>query len=250
MTKKPNSRFIRAIWGTTNPEHKFHKFRDSLTPEVDDTVLYNQFSEPFVTYILGRENYEWFVDRYPKAEAVLVQDDPFFNSTRVWPNKMFILKKAMEDFDEIIYMDWDTEAIKKCPKTIWETLRTKEVFQAPLYKYGHAKINWRRRGGNKFVPCGAFVYIRDKSIPENMLNMDSKYDLPNKYLDEVYFAKQTDELMGGWKGTQEYKERFEPPFCNIRNGVFIKNEVCFFHASSCRRRRIRKRNFKRRLKNG
>jgi len=237
--------FIRALWGvlpedwTKELEEEYKIPKDNLfiksrtkTGRIIAERLKDEFSIPFVTYVMGRDNYE-FLLKMGVENVVLVDERPVIYSPlnkRVWWHKLDILKYAMEEdgYDEIVYLDWDCYLIKELPDDFWERLNQKEHFQACLMKYKRGKIlTERARGAQSTVPNGGFVYIKGQDVPEKIISFRNVGS--NKWLDEAAYAKYLDDYCGGWCGVQEYAEKFEPTACKFKRGLIPKDDFCFWH---------------------
>ena len=182
--------------------------------------------QDFVVYVLGEKNYDVLKEHGFNCKLVDKRPNLFDPVKRIWKHKIHLLQYAMQDFDRIVYLDWDTQPLQPIPSTFWDDLAKKDDFQAPLYKY--ASVKMAHRGGGKIptkvLPCGAFLYIADKSIPSELLKFEDVDYLANKWLDEVYYGAWTDDKYDGWQSLDFYREHFEPECCNIRRGVFNKDD--------------------------
>jgi len=238
--------FIRALWGVTTEkwngalEEEFKIPKDNLfvksrnkTERIIKDRMQDKFTVPFVTYVMGKDNYDCLINMGLK-DVVLVDERPVIYSPlnkRVWWHKLDILKYAMQEdgYDEIVYLDWDCFLVKELNSDFWEELGRKEHFQACLAQYQRGNIITERDKGNNTVPNGGFVYIRGKEVPEKIISFRDKGS--NKYLDEAAYARYLDDICGGWIGVQEYASKFEPSVCRHKRGIIPKNEdeYCFFH---------------------
>ena len=137
----------------------------------------------------------------------------------------------MEDFDEIVFLDWDTKLIKEIPENLWDELNKKASFQASLWRYKKPKINHRgKRFDNRMCPAAGFVYIRDKNIPKRLMELWKVS--PNSWSEEPAFALLTDEMTGGWKGLKTYWELFEPECYKCVKSPYSysrKENACFLN---------------------
>ena len=92
---------------------------------------------------------------------------------------------------------------------------------------------------NKYIPAGAFVYIRDKSLPDRMVSLNEAGG--NKWSCEPTFARLTDELTDGWKGLQVYWDRFEPQFYTSNRSPYrwdtvkYNKNICFRHGDKTKK---------------
>jgi len=225
--------FVRCVWGAQDlyPEgNLFRKNLGSLQREIQIVMQNKHMGKKFVTYVLGQRNYDFLTDKGLDCVLVNKKDALFDPIKRIWLHKIYLIGAAMQDFDEIVYMDWDTQPFKPIPGNFWDTLRQKDTFQAPLYKYSSIKMPHRgNRWASKVLPSGAFIYMADKSIPDKLMKYEHVETLRDRWLDEIYYGAYTDDQYGGWKNTDFYREHFEPEWCNIRKGVYKKENNCFGH---------------------
>ena len=167
----------------------------------------------------------------------LVSKDPFaFNlSKHQYRHKIEIYKIAMEDYDEIVYIDWDCVTRRKIPDDFWEQMGKKEYCQANLQQYKRVKCRWRKGIDTRKLPNGGFLYIRDKKFPDEIIDCWENKVKTNS--DEPAIARAMDDRSGGWIGMDKYWELHEPIYCNLWNFSAYRKErlkqkkpnVCFIH---------------------
>lgn len=243
--------FIRLVWGDCSKnglrDGKLHK-------DILDSIETGSF--PFVIYVLGKDNFDYLSKL--GLSCVLVSNDPllFDVATQQWAHKLYLIKCAMEDYDAMIYLDWDCVETKKVHDGIWNILEDKESFQANLFLYRTKKCLWRDDEWRK-VCNGGFLYIRDKSIPDKFITnynelfewtmaQQAKRQSDGKdlrwrersliYDDEPAITKYVDDFMGGWKGIDTYWDLFEPEISDVRrksayseDKLKTKRYTCFMH---------------------
>jgi len=242
--------FVRVLWGEFleedelcrddlekkynikyDPENKILIRRVKINLDIQQ-YLEKEFKIPFVTYVFGKKNHQRLIEMGLKS--VLIYDEPYkYNPIRgLYQHKLDAHQYMMEDFDEIVFLDWDTYLTKPLPDNFWDVLNKKEVFQASLNSYRTPRINHRKNViSNKAIPTGAFVYMRDKSIPKRLIELNTK--APNKWSCEPSFALLTDEITGGWQNDKKYFELFEPEFYTAKRSPYRftkelrKENVCF-----------------------
>ena len=215
--------FIRCLWGAGESyatEDFLKKIEQSDLPydriiksmirrdKIDKDISHcirEKLMEPFVTYVFGKDNFDYI--KSLNLECELIDEDPYvYQNSR---HKLEALKYAMQDFDEIVFMDWDTKPCKKMDENFWNILNKKGVIQSSLWHFRTPKINYRENYmDNKNIPAGAFIYIRDKTIPCKLI--DAWSELGNKWSPEPSLAKVTDDMMGKWKDIYEYWKLYEP----------------------------------------
>lgn len=233
--------FVRALWGTfldindsTNPRPS--KTLDDIKAQVDP-----KYKHPFVVYTFGRKNHDYLISMGFDSKLVSEAYQLWDMKTELYRHKLEVFKYAMQDYDEIVYLDWDCVAIQPIVEDFWDRLGKRESFQANLFQYLTKKCLWRREDQRK-VCNGGFVYMRDKSIPDQLIkNWDGfkEWSIIQKqkrlakgsdlrfrekcltFDDEPAMSKYVDDVSGGWKGSADYFYKFEPNVCVLgRKSVY------------------------------
>ena len=209
--------FIRGLWGIYDQSHDLIRRRYKMDTDIKNT-LGNKYTVPFTTYVMGTTNMEQ-LQKVNKFPCVLVNQAPFmFDLVKFqYRNKLEVIKFAMfeQNCDEIVYLDWDCSPVLQQNDMFIEKLRQKSSFQANLAQYIHPKCHWRRTDIRK-VPNGGFLYINDKQLVLKAIQCWEKHQQQN---DEIAWAQMVDDLMGGWKGVDEYYARFEPMVCKLSHNT-------------------------------
>ena len=143
---------------------------------------------------------------------------PYDLMTEQYRHKLEAIRYAMEvdGYDEMIHLDWDCYPVKKIPTNFWDIMGKKEAFQANLFKFRHLKCPWRKID-RTVTPNGGFVYIRNKEYPARIIKIWEEKLRGNSA--EPPMAMFVDELMGGWKGLDEYWDLYEADCCRLKNGT-------------------------------
>ena len=243
--------FVRAIWGdmSTNGIRKGKLCNDIKL------IKDNPYTEPFVVYVFGQDNYKQLM--LDEWDCRLIDENSvrYDMKTHLYRHKLDVLYEAMQEFDEIVFLDWDVRPTAKLPDDFWETMKEKAVFQANLFQYRTKKCLWRKDDWRK-VCNGGFLYMRDPKVPKDFIN---NYDKLSEWVakkkeerescgkklrfreealmfdDEPSITKWVDDYMGGWKGVDEYWKMFEPDFCNLKKKSAFSKELldtkreCFVH---------------------
>jgi len=99
--------------------------------------------------------------------------------------------------------------------------------------YHKRKCFWRNSDQRK-TPCAAFIYIRDKSIPDALVKTWEELGKP--WSEETVLMKYIDDRSGGWKGEQYYWNHYEPDFFNLeQNSAYMDKsllktkDICYLH---------------------
>lgn len=225
--------FIRALWGTYDANQRHFMHRGKINRDIK-LSMHNKYLPPYVTFVFGRDNYTQLIDEGFK-DCILADEKPIVwdMNTEQFRHKLEALKLGMEIFDEIVYTDIDTLPIKAIPDNFWPTLANKSSIQAILRMYHRKRCFWRKTDCRK-TPCAAFIYIRDKKIPIDLIKMWE--DMGRPWSEEIVLMKYMDDISGGWKGEEFYWNNFEPDFFNLISNSGQSNKkllqsknVCFEH---------------------
>jgi len=119
--------FIRSLWGVYDDSHRVLKRRYGMDEDIR-LIKENQFSEPFITYVFGEDNLKK-LNSQGVDNCVLLTKEPFaFDLVEnQYRNKLQVWKQAMEDFDEIVFLDWDLDLIKDFLLTTGKSLKKKNL---------------------------------------------------------------------------------------------------------------------------
>jgi|SaaInlV_100m_DNA_2_1039680.scaffolds.fasta_scaffold10162_3 hypothetical protein len=226
--------FIRGLWGIYERGDDLVERRFKMDHDIANTVK-NKHAPPSITYVYGEENYK-YLKSMGVEDLKLVSKDPyqFDLKTHQYRHKIELYKIAMEEYDEIIYIDWDCTATKKLPIDFWDSFAKKEYCQANLQQYKRRKCQWRKEDTRK-LPNGGFLYIRDKAFTDEIIDCWENKVKTNS--DEPAIARAMDIRSGGWMGTEKYWELHEPIHCNLwafsafskKRLKKKKKDICFTH---------------------
>jgi len=207
--------FIRCLWG--NEAEKLYRRRNKVVLGDIEFTKYNRFEQPFMIYVFGENNYSVLKDNGFNNCKLLSKEPTLWdckkNDIQQYGHKLKVLQEASNDFDEFIFLDWDTLPIKPLPDDFWDILGKREAVQAHLRRYSN-KVKWIQKRGaiwrseNQNVrPCASFIYIRGKEMANKIYNL---WEQNKSWADEKTLASITDDIMGGWQGLQKYWDMFEP----------------------------------------
>lgn len=134
------------------------------------------------------------------------------HKTRTW-------QRALEEYDQIVWLDFDVQMVADIPDGFWQRLRSGPPLQAKLIQYRRGRCPWRDKDRSK-TPCGSCVYVRRDAPVDEMI----AWHLENPRCgDEVVMAWVIDQHLGGWSPS-DYKEAgFEMPFFRVRRQVHPTN---------------------------
>ncbi len=180
-------KIIRVLWG------------NDINHEIPPCPLMDNE----VVYVWGDENNQMMIDRgwetRPYHTSFL-----FEGKHNAFGKKLLALKEAMDEFGEVLLLDWDCHLIKPLDEKFYNTLKTKPV-QIPLYIQhkdtkdaileilppnqsielqkeldilgkGFKKYGWEWEDGY-VAPNFGFVYCRDKDFAQKLFDIAIKHDL-------------------------------------------------------------------------
>ncbi len=67
--------FIRGVWGIYDNSHRLLARRGKIDADID-RILKNQFNEPFITYVMGEDNFKKLNEK--GLNCVLMNKEPFY----------------------------------------------------------------------------------------------------------------------------------------------------------------------------
>jgi len=179
-------KIIRVLWG------------NKINHEIPRLPLL----ENEVVYVWGEENNQMLLDR--GYETRLLSSYMFEGEYNHFGKKLFALNQALEEFGEVLLLDWDCFLLKPLDDHFYNTLKEKPV-QIPLYIQhkdtkdailevlppnqsiklqkeldimgdGFKKYGWEWEDG--YVgPNFGFVYCRDKNLGNELLKIALNNDL-------------------------------------------------------------------------
>jgi len=231
--------FVRGLWGYEGREEFVYKRYDKVAIDIK-VALNNPFEHPFVTYVFGEDNYNFLIDL--GCDCRLIDKNPMIwghkgGGTHQYTHKTKIFQVATQEFDEVVFLDWDCMAAKPIPDNFWEVLRQKQDMQAILRGYKKKVCKWRKidRGQR---PCASFVYLRGKDAANTMWEIQNEGRKNMSLSEEQVMAKYSDNLLGGWQGRKAYWDNFEPDFFILSKGevpfqphkeALYQKNWCFTH---------------------
>ena len=140
-----------------------------------------------------------------------------------WWHKLKIIEAATQEFDHVLWQDFDVRLKKPLPSDFWEELKSGASFRSALTVQFSGKFGawWRipvkqrlvrslsqpprTRVSNtqqaQIVPAGGYVYIRGTKVTGRLMALQNQHPT---WHDQSLFALYIDQLYRGWKGPQHY----------------------------------------------
>jgi len=217
------SKFIRTLWGEYDASDKNKHRRKKMEVDIK-LLLQNPYKVEFKTYVFGKDNFSFLQD-HGIEDCELIDTKPIVwdMATQQFRHKIEAFKRGIEEFDEIVFLDWDCQAIKPLPCLFWEKLRELEKIQAVLRMYKRRKAYWRKKDQRK-IPCASFVYINDVKVGQDLVDLWENMGKP--WSEEIVIMKYMEQLSGGsWKGIDYYWDNFEPNFFVLDEGYVYEKSL-------------------------
>jgi len=215
--EKMSQSFITGVWGVYNNTERFLKRRRKIDNDIKLAKM-NPFMPSFKVYVFGEDNYKAMVDDGFDCEMVDKKPIIWDMNTQQFRHKLEVLHRGLQDFDEVLFFDWDCQPICPMADDFWDVFKDKASIQAHLHMYHRRKAFWRKDSQRQIIEA-SFVYIRDKEIGPALIKQWEEMGKP--WSEEVVIMKYIDGLDKGWQGTSHFWEKYEPEF-NVRGpGRFL-----------------------------
>lgn len=231
------SAFIRAIWGDMWCNVPCY---ENLLKEVKDNHTGAWHPPGTVTYCYGWENEAYL--RSVGISPILLSQSSVMNFTgqperspspdgwvhygiSMFYHTLYTIHEALNSFDEVVFLDWDTVLMGELPKDFWDKIREGQPFKAGLVRTKRPSCPWRTTGANE-RPHAGLIYCRDKSIMARMMELYPSMPLT---IQETIFALWADEVMGGWSADRWKSEGYEPYCFSFRLQAHPPEQYVFTH---------------------
>ncbi len=147
----------------------------------------------------------------------------------VWRAKVEFIMAALDQYDEVLWLDWDVHLVRRLPKGFWNQMCKGQPFQASLRQLCRKQCDWRPEEPRKLCH-GGFVYVRGRAVGERLRQLCVENPMMN---DELVYCKLVDEMMGGkWLGSETYRAIGFQPYCySVVRGQIWDPEIELFRNS-------------------
>lgn len=133
----------------------------------------------------------------------------------MWRHKIEAWRMALQEYQEVVFLDLDIMQLQPVPSDFWTRLRAKSPFQANLLQYACRKAPWRSVDSRK-VPSAAFVYLGHREVPETLARLSDEHPT---WTEEIVAAHYTDCLANGWQGVDHWATTHEPYCCLVKRSA-------------------------------
>lgn len=160
-----------------------------------------------------------------------------------WWHKFKILEAACQEFDHVLWQDFDCQLMQKLPPDFWDELKSGASIRAPLtiQLHGGRGAWWRipyderqiESGPQpkltqtssyeqaRIVPAGGYIYIRGASMGRQLMTLQNEH---LKWNSQPILALFIDQMYQGWPGPARY----------VRDGHEVRG---YFYGASLNRPR-------------
>ena len=260
---KLEMRFIRAFWGDLDTDNG--KYRSEIHNIAKSSKL-NDF-----VYVWGRQNYNYikslgFEAKLLSESSTEFGEDFLENSDTFFLHKLDAVKRGCEEFNSVIFLDWDTKQLKELDNNFFKLLyKQNHKIQMPLYTYPYNYIelvlnDWKdipnkvkqylykqvdglqkhHYGWNStwVTPNAGFIFCSDGSIISELLEICKQYSI-NVASEEMSMVEYTKKFC---KDVENYVKVFEPIVCSAKSNLhfnqselnnyiekFLKKDLYFIH---------------------
>lgn len=227
--------FVRGIWGVYDIDKTLGRWYSRRTKIDNDIRLakINSYAPKCKVYVFGEDNCKKIIDM--GFDAVMVDKKPFCwdMEKEQYRHKIEVWKCGLQEFDEIVFLDWDCVPCAPIPNDFWDVLGSGEKIRATIFMYKLKRVFFRNNDARK-VSSSTFVYMREKETAEELIKVWEKIGRP--WQEEIALSKYMDELNGGWKGIDDYRQKYEQPYhtlfyhygADYIQNVMMKHNI-FYH---------------------
>jgi len=206
--ENPKSSFIRCVWGVTD---KNFMSGHNRRIKVGNDILFAKMNpyEPLVkVYVFGEENYKILIDMGFNCTLISKESYVFNREKEEYRHKLEAWKYGQNDFDEIVFLDWDCMPLRPIDYDFWDVMRRGSKIQATIYMYMREKALWRLDKDPRKISAATFVYMKEPNIANDIIKIWES--LNRTWREELALTLYIEKINNGWRGTEDYKNKFEP----------------------------------------
>jgi len=169
----PKRSFIHGVFGDLfNPDGTLTVLNKEIKLN-----LSNKYQVDYIAYVFGIENEKYLKDLGVKTKLLDIKKWGWDKETELFRHKLEFYKAGMEDFDEIVYLDWDVLQLKPLTSNYWENLYKKEKIQGHIHRRRQGTCPWRKYKfwKNRLINAGILA-LRDNNLPNLFIQTWNKID--------------------------------------------------------------------------
>lgn len=244
-------KIIRCLWG--KKDHQF--FEKNLTSYHDECVLAKENDDKYgidnqIVIVWDKENKDLMENL--GYQYHYMGESNSFSLNLNFLHKILALEKAMEMYDEILFLDWDCFAQKPLDDNFVDLLRSKGEIQIPLYFYPgeildqFRKIDpevddnmhyfnmffysmirnckWKFMDG-LVIPNAGFIYCRNKSFFKDLLRIQKENGIISNIEEICALLYFKDSI----RNTNEYIQKIEPEVCLGKDDLEMRGKQIYLN---------------------
>jgi len=166
-------KFIRLLWGDI--DRYYEQIKEAKHDNLNELV-----------YVWGKTNYDVLINLGYDCHLIdnqkydyTIADNHTFINYRSLIHKIIGIKLALENHNEIIFLDWDVRKIKDIDSNFYELIKNKETeLQVPLYVYPKTAFDFLKKNTQDNTMIN-FFYILEESIKKYSYQKNGDFILPN-----------------------------------------------------------------------
>ena len=220
--------FVRGLWGNDQKTKDYVKGSD----EIDSKIL------PKI-YVYGDDNYKFLKGLGKDCELISNSPNVHKDNAR---HKLEIIEKALQEFTEIIFVDWHIKLKGDIPFNFEGVRKNGAPLRSALRMYKKRQAMWRKDDQRK-VPASDFIYLKGQRVIKDLIETYESMEAPFS-LDQI-LMKYIDHMTGKWRGVDYYNQFFEIPFFSMswEKELYgeVKKEVSFVSLKDIKEEKAREK---------
>jgi hypothetical protein len=217
IVKHENRKFVYILWGDEKTGIVKPRIKREAQKTINDLkTKFPNLLKQSLFFSIGKDAKN-FLESQKLYSHIHYSDENYIHPIQL--NNLYqrhiILSELLNQYKEIISLDWDTWIIKDVDDYFWDFLNSKKGFfsgdiQTSMVCYNHVKdeLDHRKKMKNPYwllkyqqntIPCTCFLYIRNKELLKEIMECFYKYPYNQKgyvYTDENYLVYLIDHKYG------------------------------------------------------
>ena len=251
---------IRCLFGDPMGEvywslKKNNGIKNPLGEDITIEVMSDYELEDFHYFVMGYDNAELMHRMGVKNLHLVSKEKNLVPHPAINPlyNKVYLIQQAMQQFDEILFVDFDSIPLKKPDEIMWKYLyekcgRFNGSFIAPVVRRRFKQLLTKYQGGFRseeddlnFIINTCLVYCNDKKWIDNWLDHFDKYrkevgeDITkhDEYILMYYLDKEV-----GVMSEEETIRNFNANIVHTQFQIELGNDIYFSHLAKSQRQYV------------
>ncbi len=211
------SAIVKVLWGNPTSSIQWIRVKKDVARQVAS------FTVPQFAYVYGRENCNMLVELGMKRNRIaLIHDNPYPDGKKderrgrylvlPWHYKLELIRKALEDFGEVVYCDWDVDCNATNLEEVFDPLADRD-FTLSAYLYRQVRHSSRTTTREKKTGVsGNWMHMRGFDFLDEVVEeMNQTKSALGNWHDEIAMGDLLDKKYGGWMGDETWLKEYESP---------------------------------------